>query len=797
MSIMLQTTCVLLLMVLYTQADDSCPGLPTCFCNKDKTSVNCEGKQFSEVPDTIPTTVEKLYLRHNKITTIRHNAFASLTRLQSIWLDKNLIDTIEPLAFNNLTNLKYLNMNSNKLNTLGPHALSGMPNLESIYLMTNKIQVVNETALVGAKALKSLYMQSNRLPTVPDLGFLPALEKLALEGNSIQNATFPDSHRNNTRLSYIVLSNNRIQSIDNDTFRALTNHTISSLFISRTGLTHTSTGVFSHFKSIASLKIGSNPLGPAALKMAIESLHGKDMLALDLSDLQSLHGGLLADTFALLKNTSITTLTMRNVYISSLPDDVFLGLNKLLHLDLSSCKLQTTSNDSFAGLDKLTILNLQKNKLTSVPCCLPGTLQKLFIDNNQIIEIGKNALYKLGRLSELRMSFNKILTLMQDSFNGLSSLEILDLYGNQIATLPGKVFAPLIRLKSLTLAKNNLAMIQQSSGHFSSLSSLVYFNMADNHCSYVQPDFFSQLNSLMYLRLDGNNLGNIIEQDYGGELLGNLKNLRELQLTNNRISSFSTAAFKSLSELVMLNISANKITTWDEKLFISTSNLRVLDLTNNLVGTVQEETLKHLPLSLVSVNLTGNPFMCDCNLRDFRDWINTTHTTITNNASYLCAGPKEWRGRPLLSFDRKKINCLFFTWWEITLACAVAVILILIISSVVYRKRWHIKLFFYKRRRSARNKKARAADGRGNYGAIDGDRPTFDAYISHSPEDSDWVKQNLLPGIDKGENNEKDGTYGGDFALYFEERDWLHAGMCCYTYVVSRMFNPHMTERCC
>ena len=60
-----------------------------------------------------------------------------------------------------------------------------------------------------------------------------------------------------------------------------------------------------------------------------------------------------------------------------------------------------------------------------------------------------------------------------------------------------------------------------------------------------------------------------------------------------------------------------------------------------------------------------------------------------------------------------------------------------------------------------------------NYGAInvDRDQEFYDAYISCSENDNDWVLHHLLPGIDNGHYVD-DNIFGGDFKIYSDHRDF-------------------------
>lgn len=751
-------------------ADESCP--ETCFCNKDLTSVNCEGKRFTSVPKNIPKSVVKLYLGYNLITNIDTFAFSSYAKLERIDLTRNKINEIKPYAFGNCTNLVQLDLRENALTAVGKNAFSGMKSLQTLFLLTNRIQLFNESAFVGTEALAHIYLQSNDLTDVPQLGNLPNLQILVLEGNYIVNATFPASFKTIRKPLYVGLSNNKIKYLGNDTFEALRNKSVSSLYLSRNALTTIDPGTFSPLGSITSLKLGTNPLHPEALRTAIESLKGKNMVSLDISGIQ-INGGLLENTFALLRNTSITTLNMRSNKIQTLPDRVFSGLNKLLRLDLTSCEIQQTSAASFHGLDKLTILILNKNKLTSVPKNLPSTLINLYLDDNQLKGVPNMAFKNLAYLQELRLRYNSILTMEQDSFFGLVTLNKLSLYDNNIATLPGKVFDPLVRLISLDLEKNNLASVQYTKDRFASLQALQYLNLANNKMSYIQSDVFKYTVSLRYLHLEHNLLGDLLAREYGGSLFKGLTKLQKLFLMDNAITALPDPAFQDLSSLKFLNLTNNKLTSWGPNLFKSTQNLQDLDLTNNLIATLREENVHDFTQSMKSLNLTGNPFACNCDLRWFRDWMNRTSVELANNASYRCNGPNTWSGKPLLSFDKTKINCFFIKWWYILISCAVVFVIVIIIAGMVYRKRWWIKLFFYKQRRRMRaTRKLHAADGHGNYGAIapeDADN-TYDAYISCAEEDKHWVMDYLLPGVDRGQVDEEH-VFGGQFSLYFEDRN--------------------------
>ena len=749
--------------------DDSCPDLPECFCNKERTSVNCDGKHFTDIPN-IPETAEKLYLRYNDLTILPARAFTGLPKLQELFLDHNKISTIDPFAFDGLIMLAYLDLRNNLINGLGNNSLANLPKLEQLYLVTNKIKTVAENAFNGTSSLTYVNFQANDLTVIPPLGHQPHLSQIILEGNDIVDATFPSSFKTCSRNSGIVLSNNKIKALKNSTFDALDNSSLTKLYLSRNNINSIEAGTFSDFSSILSLKLGDNPLNSLVLKSAVAGLAGKDVRSLDISGIE-LNGVLMEDTFSFLKNTTLNSLIMRFNKIKTVRDNTFSQLKSLTMLDLSSSQITDARVKAFSGLEQLSTLKLNNNRFQLVPKNLPPSLHFLYLEDNQIKTIESNSFENLGQLRELRMSYNNILTLESDAFNGLVNLQKLKLYNNNINTLPGTIFSPLVRLVSLDLGKNNLNTIQYTKDIFSSLVAVVFLNLADNQCSYIQKDIFKPMLSLKYLHLERNNLGSLFAEDYGGELLEDLKKLEELHIMNNNVGSLPGPMLKNQLSLALLNASHNKISTWDPNFFKSAQKLSTLDLSYNLIATVKQAHLHDLN-NLKYLNLTGSPFTCNCDLRWFRDWINQTKTVLSNNASYTCNGPKEWKGRPLLEFSRKKINCIFFSKYTIIASVCAALVLALIIAGLVYRNRWRLRLRWYRLSRRGRRflKRAKAADGRGHYGAIENDQEIFDAYVSCSEPDRDWALHNLLPGIDRGKLDD-DNVFGGDFHLYYEDRD--------------------------
>nr|QNQ79665.1 toll-like receptor [Anadara sativa] len=759
---------IILAVIAVATTADGIKGCPQkCQCSKTLTTVNCEGRKLTTVPEGIPEKVEKLYLDHNDILSLEKGNFGQLPNLKKLYLHNNKIAKLGSYAFtgDNFPNLAFLDLRNNKISLIEDNSINRVTKLNDLHLDNNLIQKISTIAFNGSKAVTYLQLDGNELTSIPPLGQLQGLQQLYLEANAITNATFPSEYSELRTLAHIGLSNNKITRLEPNAFVSLKQSPVRKLELSRNLIGTISRQAFSPLNDIKSLKIGHNPLTALDLEDALFGLQGKPLDSLNIANITL--GGLLPNTtFMMLRNTTIKDLIMPNNKIHRIPERGFADIAKLVVLDLSASQITFVSDTAFDGLKALTNLLLNDNLLTNVPKNLPSTLQFLYLNGNQLTQIPNLIFSNLSNLRRLYLGGNKINRLMENSFVGLTSLSILHLVSNNIATLPGQLFSSMVRLVSLELNKNNLKTIQKHPDLFSAMTSLEYLNMADNECSNIPLELFKPLTALAYLHLQNNEFGSIMDQDNNGVLFESLSKLVTLDLTNNAITKIPDASFKNLNNLKNLTLRANKISSWGQHLFSMTKNLANLDLSQNLISLVKPASVQDLKPP-ITLNLTGNPFACTCDLRWFRDWMNSTSVRLLNRESYICNSPKAWRGKLLLSFDKTKINCVVYTVYEIIFAAVGSVILVAIVTTIMYRKRWTLKLGLYKINRRMK-RKIRRKNG-DEYEQLVGENKKYDAYISCSEDDFNWVKNNVLPEIDDGYYG--DDPFGGVYKLYFEPRD--------------------------
>ncbi|XP_041376586.1 insulin-like growth factor-binding protein complex acid labile subunit isoform X2 [Gigantopelta aegis] len=737
-----------------------------CFCSKGLMSVNCQGKELQQVPLDVPWVVEKLYLGHNRISQIEQKvfknfkhlkylelsynlisnipsyAFGNLTELNVTFLDHNVIATIYPFAFGNLLTLNSVDLRNNQITDIMKNAFSGCPLLARVTLTTNYLDSVDDDAFEYAQSVKYLSLSANRFKVIPSVKHLTGLQSLIMEGNQVRNATFPISFLDVHNLNDIVLSNNPIGVLTNNTFRHLQNSNVRKLEISRCNIKSVDNVTFSYLNKLQSLRIGQNPLDAEQLEKILSGLRNSEIVSLDIRNLQ-LDGKIPSNTFAILRNSSLRYLLMSNNKIKAIPDKAFANLPKLLTIDLSACKIEDVSETAFENL-AITILFLHDNSLTAVPKGLPPSIQKLYLNGNNIVSLADESFYNLKNVREIHLSKNGIHELHENCFTGVRNLRKLYMDSNKIATLPRKLFNPLIRIVSLDLSRNNLKVIPLTPGLFTTLSSLENLSLADNQCHSLPLDIFQGLSSLMHINLKNNDFGPIFAGDRYSQLLTGLTKVQTIDLSNNNISVLRDATFMDLTSLKELNLEKNRISNWGRDLFASTNSLKTLDLSNNMISTLSMTSLKNLP-PLQSINISYNPFACTCDFKEFCRWMKTTKTKLQEKNKILCNSPSTWHNKKVEEFCLANINCIDYTMYYIIGAVGGGFILAFILGCCLYRNRWFVKLRWYRMTKSCRCTGKR----RGQYEVIPGKIEEFDAYISCAELDQEWVADKFLPGIDK------------------------------------------------
>ncbi|XP_063287884.1 leucine-rich repeat-containing protein 26 [Pelobates fuscus] len=159
----------------------ACPDL--CECSVGK--VDCNGKHFYFIPETMDHETDSILLAFNEISSVQSMAFSAFHLLTHLELQNNLLSRIHRNGFHGLRNLSYLDLSSNRLTSITPDVFTPLSRLAKLNLGNNRLSRLPVNILLPLVHLQSLYLYNNALNglQVEFLTCAPALTELRLDGN--------------------------------------------------------------------------------------------------------------------------------------------------------------------------------------------------------------------------------------------------------------------------------------------------------------------------------------------------------------------------------------------------------------------------------------------------------------------------------------------------------------------------------------------------------------------------------------------------------------------------------------
>uniref|UniRef100_A0A3Q1JAV5 Uncharacterized protein n=1 Tax=Anabas testudineus TaxID=64144 RepID=A0A3Q1JAV5_ANATE len=127
-----------------------------------------------------------------------------------------------------------------------------------------------------------------------------------------------------------------------------------------------------------------------------------------------------------------------------------------------------------------------------------------------------------------------------------------------------------------------------------------------------------------------------------------------LDLSNNDISSLDTSLLDHLTGLRELYLQGNRINVLPRGV-ICCGPLSVLNLSNNQITTIDEKNCDNL-CNFSQIDLSSNPFECDCKLFRLVSWLQEKGVRVQRPDAMLCNHPPELRHQPLLNVSL--LTCL-------------------------------------------------------------------------------------------------------------------------------------------
>ncbi|XP_075719819.1 nephrocan-like [Rhinoderma darwinii] len=441
-------------------------------------------------------------------------------------------------------------------------------------------------------------IQCYRVSAIPSN--IPAtIGKLYISHSKIRHLQFSDFSEM-PGLQELVLFSSGIETIENNTFKALNN--LKMLEIWNSKLTSIPRSLPSKLEV---LKLGDN---------SICSCNRQDfegLTRLRVFEIQSnLLNTLSFDVFTSLNNLQTIILDGNGMHTIS----GVARLPNLKYLNMENNKLMFFYENFFTHFPSLQYLRLAGNQLFRVPPQLPKSLLSLRLERNHIKSVGIRDLKQLENLFDLNLSENHLFS--ADGLQAVTNLTSLDLSWNQLSTLPQKL--P-VKLQSLDYSNNQISSITAQD--------------------------MKSLASLRHLFLDNNSM--IVFEDKALQWCGHLSNLA---MEQNLLTSIPFGLPVTLTRLDLKGNKIDHVGVHDVK---DLKQLQVLNLLNNKLTSINDDVLESLP-RLRHLYLDGNPWNCTCSLIKVRRLLLDKGTDIKEGQ---CSEPPYCRGEKWMSSNTLLKQC--------------------------------------------------------------------------------------------------------------------------------------------
>uniref|UniRef100_A0A2H1VMZ9 SFRICE_012721 n=1 Tax=Spodoptera frugiperda TaxID=7108 RepID=A0A2H1VMZ9_SPOFR len=396
---------------------------------------------------------------------LRADDVEHLGDVQEIMITEGPKDPIPPSALQKLPSLRRLRIKTAV--TLSPSIFAESPQLEYLELSDPQIVEIPSGTFTGLRKLKMLNFFSNDISDVEvdSLLGLDSLESLSFSRSRLVHIA-PGALTHVPKLKYLDLIKNRIAEIP--------------------------PGLLTNLTELENVTIHMNDVN---LKLHSNSI----------SNLPSLKQLIIKDCGAELPNDliigceALITLDLSQNRITGIPENFFKDLKNIEHLDLSFNKIAKLTSGVLSPMKQLKYLNLDRNHLEVLPEFLFAGLRKL-----ENVSINENLLTSIDSLA----------------FQGATALHTISLYGNRLTLKSNEhiqdymdldLYSPfntLSELKNLNLSKNNISSIFDDWRIV--LLNLELLDLSYNHIGELLPDTCQFLSNKITVNLQHNDISTVI-----------------------------------------------------------------------------------------------------------------------------------------------------------------------------------------------------------------------------------------------------------------------------------------------
>ena len=647
-------------------------------------SADCSTNNLGDVPQDLHPNIQKLILARNPIDVLRNMSFVRYPLLDILDLDRCKIIYIEngtfyPLRhlkklvltravsiyalngelFRHSVDLQFVDIGHNELGAI-PYAISHFPNLTSVRLDDNLLSFVNLTC--GKNVMDSIDLSNNKIGSILPENFVfhCRTRLLTLDSNPVQMID-PDVIASLPVKSLLLRNNKLSVEVLRSLFVGISKSvSIQELYLYGIGLGRIPPGLFDPLcdKSLSVLDLDGN------------EFYLKENIFFNLTYVSTLYLAIKRTKSTIQPGYFNGMVGLRHIAI----DAITLDLNpnhetwqvNLTHLEMRVRALPFNdvylTEDTFKGLDSLTTLIIVSKEVNFLQSTVHLHLR---LPNFQQLYLNVS----LGEYNVTLDSPHLKLFLCGD-----------DIIHRVKCTV--KILESAKSLKEVHMSRA-LAVTVASTKIFQELCNLTFLNISYNYIQLISPGSFSNLSFLEVLDLSANFITTVSSDTFRG-----LVALQVLRLEQNQLIHMSGNSLQGLPSLTNLNLGRNNLTSLHKNLFAASNMIRTLSLSSNQFVTLNSGTFDPILPTLKTVNMSGNPLVCNCESRWLVDMLGRVLIDAKKTfCSVTSASLEPVRGKAITLFVTVRY-CPALTPYSVTIFMILSVSAI---SIVVYRNSYMIK----------------------------------------------------------------------------------------------------------
>ena len=404
----------------------------------------------------------------------------------------------------------------------------------------------------------------------------------------------------------------------------------------------------------------------------------------------------------------LESINLVNNNLHEINEGAFNGLSRsILILRLSSNPIAVFGENIFSDLYSLQALWLDNISMT---CSVFNTsifvpkvnINKLYVSNNNLNKFpkfvhGNTSLIPL--VTSLFFDENSLTDLKSEYFKGIESVEEMFFSNNRINVIHSECFKYLPNLRKLVLTRNVLGEMSSTAFLRSSFHSLLMKEPREFKISKRNQKIFENLPALRHLNLRN------IRIDIGKTDLHRLfrafENLTSLNIQGTRFRDSDMKYLKHLKSIEKLVLNDNNIKELDRNDFTNIAKtLKGLYLGSNRITSINITSLPdEMWDTLEVIDLSDNPWNCDCGIIWMRDWFKTNKKKVVGievPSQYRCN--YNARSKPLLNLPLTQEECATTDTDLCLVSTFIAVFALYLITSVAavsHRYRWHVRYWYF------------------------------------------------------------------------------------------------------